>query len=305
MPCREMLENTRLLDEAIDVHSSGEQLLLSFKKRGAYDLAVLNYFGFNRRNLLIASAIAKKIVTNREPDNILAKGLRSKIKFVKPRAQVHDALQNLLLVECEEFDPSDLAIPRLTPPDFDLPARYIALQVSSGNPQIVYKNWPLAHWEQFLAELTRRKPEAKLVLLGNEHDVKPAERLKQKLGDRLICLANETTITQAMQVLSHCELFIGPDSGLMHLAAAFGKPTFTLWGASSEKLYGYEQFNASLHRCVRAATDCFPCNAWQEPNQRKTRAPESCPDFACMKQLGASEVSEEYFKFVSSLPNAR
>lgn len=305
MPCREMLENTQLLDEVIDVHSGGGQLLLSFKKRGAYDLAVLNYFGFNRRNLLLASAVAKQIVTNREPHSILATGLRSKIKFVQPRAQVHDAVQNLLLAECEQFDLSDLAIRQLSAPAFSLPPRYIALQVSSGNPQILYKNWPIAHWEQFLADLARSEPGAKLVLLGNEHDVKLAQQLEQKLGDQLISLASKTTITQAMQVLSHCDMFIGPDSGLMHLAAAFGKPTFTLWGASSEKLYGYEQFDASRHRCVRAAVDCFPCNAWQEPNLRKTHAPENCPDFACMKQLGPAEVSEAYFKFVSSLPDVR
>jgi ADP-heptose:LPS heptosyltransferase len=296
------MENTGLPDEVIDVHSRSGQLLLSLKNRAKYDLAVLNYFAFNRRNLLLATALAAEIVTNRKPEDFLARRLSRKLKFVTPRPRMHDALQNLLLIGEEKFELNDLAIPVAPAPPFDLPEKYIALQVSSGNPQILYKNWPLENWETFLAEIARQDDTVRFVLLGNGHDLPLAARLQQKLGKNLISLAGKTSITQAMQVLSHSRLFIGPDSGLMHLAVAYGKPTFTLWGASSEQLYGYEQFDARLHRCVRAATDCYPCNAWIGANQRRTKSPEDCPDFACMKQLPAAEVSGQYFKFVSSLP---
>lgn len=302
MPCREMMENTGLLDELLDVHSGPGQLLLSLRKKNAYDLAVLNHFAFNRRNLLVASAIAAKIVTNKKTDDLLSRRMSGKISYIEPKGNVHDAVQNLLLTGQADFALSDLFIPALARPAFDLPARYTALQVSSGNPAIAYKNWPFENWLQLIALVQKQLPATRFVLLGNEHDLEFARKLQQRFGSTVISLAGKTSITQVMQVLSHCEMFLGTDSGLMHLAAALQKPTFSLWGPSSEKLYGYEQFDPQNHRCVRAATPCFPCNAWMDPNRTKARAPELCPDQACLKELRVQEVYQQYCKFVTSLP---
>jgi len=197
---------------------------------------------------------------------------------------------------------ADLEIPAMPKPGFDLPNQYIALQVSSGNPDIAYKNWPLAQWMDFLARIISAHPEKQFVLLGNENDVVLAQKLKNEFGSKIISLVAQTTITQAMQVLSHASMFMGPDGGLMHLAVAFGKPTFTIWGPSSDILYGYQQFDPVLHQCVRLNLDCFPCNAWIEPNQVKTKDPALCPDHACLMQLSAQEVFNRFAKYVNSLP---
>lgn len=296
MPCAEVLMNTGLLNEIIDARGKAQQAIASLKNLKRYDLAVLNYFACSKKNILTAKAVATRIVAN---GNISEeKG----IEHVQTRPGVHDAGQNLRLVGEHNFSLTDLSVPAMPRPEFDLPSKYVALQVSSGDPAIAYKNWPLDNWMKFLSMLFVKHPEKKFVLLGNQNDIPAAQQLQKEFGQKVLSLAGKTTITQAMQVLSNCDLFFGPDGGLMHLAVAFGKPTFTLWGPSSEKLYGYEQFDPKMHACVRLSLNCFPCNAWIEPNISKANDPAHCPDHACLVLLEPEEVFNRFTKFASTLP---
>lgn len=52
------------------------------------------------------------------------------------------------------------------------------------------------------------------------------------LGDRAVDLAGSLSLPEAAAVLARCALFIGNDSGLMHLSAAAGAPTLGLFGPS-------------------------------------------------------------------------
>lgn len=300
MPCRELMENTGLLNEVIDAQNKTRQALFSLKKMGRYELAVLNYFATHKKNLLTASLLAGEIISNRELNGIKNPGV--KINFITPVKKIHDAEQNLLLVGETGFELADLRIAVLEKPAFVLPGEYSTLQISSGNAGIFYKNWPLTHWMEFLALTLAKDPNRKFVLVGNESDIPLAGKLKEEFGASIISLAGQTTIKQVMQVLSHTKMFVGPDGGLMHLAVALNKPTFTIWGPSSEKLYGYEQFDPIMHKCVRLDLPCYPCNAWIDPNTSKTSAPELCPDHACMKQLGSKEVFDQFSTYLKSLP---
>lgn len=49
-------------------------------------------------------------------------------------------------------------------------------------------------------------------------------------------------------VLKHCRLFVGNDSGLMHIAAATGIPTLGLFGPSQDVVYGPWGLNGSVLR---------------------------------------------------------
>jgi ADP-heptose:LPS heptosyltransferase len=53
----------------------------------------------------------------------------------------------------------------------------------------------------------------------------------------LIDLVGNTDLLTAAAVLSRCALFIGNDTGLMHIAAAVGTPTLGLFGPSPVEHY--------------------------------------------------------------------
>jgi ADP-heptose:LPS heptosyltransferase len=54
---------------------------------------------------------------------------------------------------------------------------------------------------------------------------------------RLIDLMGRLDVLNAYACLMRCRIFIGNDSGLMHLAAAAGIPTLGLFGPTSERYY--------------------------------------------------------------------
>jgi heptosyltransferase-3 len=54
---------------------------------------------------------------------------------------------------------------------------------------------------------------------------------------RTIDLAGRLTLTEAAAALARCALYVGNDSGLMHLAAAAGTPTVGLFGPSPPEEY--------------------------------------------------------------------
>ena len=54
---------------------------------------------------------------------------------------------------------------------------------------------------------------------------------------RLIDLVGAVDLTTAAAALGRCALFVGNDSGLMHIAAAAGAPTLGLFGPSRPENY--------------------------------------------------------------------
>ena len=76
-----------------------------------------------------------------------------------------------------------------------------------------------------------------LVLLGNKADNRQAELVAGRVGLPCINLCGRTTLLQAAAVMDKMTLFLGNDSGLGHIAAAVGVPSFTLFGPGNPDRY--------------------------------------------------------------------
>jgi ADP-heptose:LPS heptosyltransferase len=102
-------------------------------------------------------------------------------------------------------------------------------------------NWRGKQWraERF-AELARRLtapdgplPAARVVVLAAAHERAQAEPLLAAFpARRVIDLIGRVDLLTAAAVLQRSALFIGNDTGLMHIAAASGVPTLGLFGPS-------------------------------------------------------------------------
>jgi lipopolysaccharide heptosyltransferase III len=102
-------------------------------------------------------------------------------------------------------------------------------------------NWRGKQWhaERF-AELARRLTAADGLLPGARIAVMAAAHERGQAGPllaavppaRLIDLVGRTDLLTAAAVLRRCAMFIGNDTGLMHIAAASGTPTLGLFGPS-------------------------------------------------------------------------
>jgi ADP-heptose:LPS heptosyltransferase len=301
-PCEEIFKEIDLLDELIICKSRSNQLKHSLKMFFKYDKAYINYFAANRINLLAAAICSKRIFINRKLNSVLFKLFSFKVNYIEPVKNIHDAQQNInLLDDTALVSLSDFQIKLPEKQNQIFPYQFIAVQISAANNDQTYKNWPANHWVNFLKNLKEHYPEKNIVLLGAKSEVEIAAKIEKELNSKVNSLVGKTNIKEAIHILNQAELFIGLDSGLLHLAVVLGKPTFSIWGPSSISLYGYERFS-SMHKCVSLNLSCGPCSAWINANHDKAVSPELCPDHACIQQLMPQDVFNKFNEYLNLLP---
>nr|WP_328702587.1 glycosyltransferase family 9 protein [Belnapia mucosa] len=108
-------------------------------------------------------------------------------------------------------------------------------------------NWDRKVWpaDRFVALFERLSapdgplPGARAAILGGPgaQEAAMAAPVLAALGDRAVDLVGRIALPEAAAVLARCALFVGNDSGLMHLSAATGTPTLGLFGPSRVEEY--------------------------------------------------------------------
>lgn len=70
--------------------------------------------------------------------------------------------------------------------------------------------------------------------------------------DKRIDLVGRLSLLETAACLKQCKVFIGNDSGLMHMAAAVGTPTIGLFGPSDDRMYApYCPPETPIHQVIR------------------------------------------------------
>ena len=143
--------------------------------------------------------------------------------------------------------------------------RQAELLVPPGPPVLAIgpaANWRGKQWrgERF-ATLAQRLtapdgilPAGRIAVLAAAHERAQAEPvLTAGPSERLIDLVGRTDLLTAAAVLRRAALFIGNDTGLMHIAAASGVPTLGLFGPSPVAQYApWGRYTAIAHTAIPA-----------------------------------------------------
>jgi heptosyltransferase-2 len=131
---------------------------------------------------------------------------------------------------------------------------------------------PAKRWPYFrdLAE----KIGAQIVLLGSRNDAQAAAAIPGKN------LVGETTLDEAIRLIAGAAAVVSNDSGLMHVAAALGRPQVALFGSSSPE---HTPPASAKTRVLWLRLECSPCFA------------RECPlgHFRCMRDLSVERVLAE------------
>jgi heptosyltransferase-3 len=99
--------------------------------------------------------------------------------------------------------------------------------VMSLGTKVPVKDWGEENWAKLLALLDI--PDATLVLLGAADEWERSEKLGTRWAGGCVNLCGKTSPRVSAAVLERCRLFIGHDSGPMHLASVVGVPTIGLF----------------------------------------------------------------------------
>ncbi|WP_181297926.1 lipopolysaccharide heptosyltransferase II [Pseudomonas sp. Q2-TVG4-2] len=120
------------------------------------------------------------------------------------------------------------------------------------------KRWPAEHFAK-VAEAKIREG-WQVWLFGSKNDHAVGETIRQRLipglREEALNLAGETSLAEAIDLLSCAEAVVSNDSGLMHVAAALGRPLVSVYGSTSP---AFTPPLSEQVEVVRLGLDCSPC----------------------------------------------
>jgi heptosyltransferase-2 len=144
------------------------------------------------------------------------------------------------------------------------------------------KQWPATHFAA-LADILHRQG-FQTFLLGSKKDSVIAETIRTQAAMRNpdaapVNLCGKTTIPEAIDLLTLTSGVVSNDSGLMHVAAAIGRPLVALYGSTVSSI------NPPLMPRAIVLERTLPCR----PCFQRT-----CPlgHLDCLNLIGAAEVAE-------------
>jgi heptosyltransferase-2 len=156
---------------------------------------------------------------------------------------------------------------------FDIQGSYIVL--CPGAEYGPAKRWP--YFPEFSRQLN-----SEIVVLGSSSEKVAAENIHGKN------LVGKTTLDEAIDLIAGAAAVVSNDSGLMHVAAAAGRPLVALFGSSSPE---HTPPQSDAARVLWLKVECSPCFE------------RVCPlgHFKCMNDLAVERVLEALRSLPGSL----
>ena len=124
------------------------------------------------------------------------------------------------------------------------------------------KRWPSPYFSELIRSLSRGgAPRA--VLVGDRSESSLLEEIAVRTGLRVPLLPGRIPLDLLPLALSRAILFIGNDSGPLHMAALSGTPTLSFFGSSDPRRTG-PFGEATRNHVMREPLPCSPCGDFRK-----------------------------------------
>ncbi len=159
--------------------------------------------------------------------------------------------------------------------------------------------WPFERYAELCDEIIT-KHNAKIIFTGipEENDLIKSIQEKMEHKDKSINAAGQISLNQLFYLMTKCRLFIGNDSGPMHIAAAQGIKTLGLFGPNLPARFGpYGKGNIGLYKGYNCQySPCINVHKGQVPD---CLYPRNSNDYQkCMKNISVDDAMKEVEKIV-------
>jgi lipopolysaccharide heptosyltransferase II len=303
----DLYREQRICNRLIEYDSNGEHAGFSGRERLAralraekFDAALLLQNAFDAAWIAWRAGIPRRIGYGRDGRSLL---LSEAVKVprageIPPHEKFYylellrrigwlDALAEVPLIQLEVSEPRRRRGAEILLEEGARPhAKRIAL--GAGAAFGAARCWPAERFAEAANRLAEQV-DADVVLLGTANEAAVSSAIAQKLRKRAIDLTGKTTIAELPGVLSQCHLFIGNDSGVMHVAAAVGLAVVGIFGPTDPNGTAAVTPRFSM---VREKAYCSPCFLRRCPTDHRCMthiAPETVTA-AASRWLTAAEV---------------
>jgi heptosyltransferase-1 len=162
-----------------------------------------------------------------------------------------------------------------------------SIAIHSGTSQkTLYKRWMPIQYAQ-LADRLVRELKATVIFTWGSEELAWVEGIRKEMKESSILGPRTESLTQLGEVYRHCDLYIGGDTGPMHIASLMGIPVVVIYGPTDPIVN--EPFGE--HKKVRKEVGCNPCRN------------RSCKELTCLKMITVDDVFKATEEILSATPH--
>jgi lipopolysaccharide heptosyltransferase I len=248
-------------DFALDFHGIIKSGMISFlsrsPKRIGYDRKSTKEGNFLFSNIKVK--LPKEKISRYQRNFALLKGLGLEVKDFDARLHIPQRDKEYI----ESF------LVRLNPP-----LRRPSIAIHAGtNPKAVFKRWMPSHYAQ-LADRLIRELGASIIFTWGPGELESVEAIRKEMRGQSILGPETESLTQLGELFKHCDLYLGGDTGPMHIASLMGTPVVVIYGPTDPVFHE----PLGRHQKVRKEVGCNPCRN------------RSCKDLKCLKIITIDDV---------------
>jgi ADP-heptose:LPS heptosyltransferase len=147
----------------------------------------------------------------------------------------------------------------------------------------------LRKWDKYdlLATFLHQQKKMDILFIGDKNDVSEIEVIQQKLSFNTYNIAGKFNLAEFAALVSKATIYVGNESGPLHIAAVSGAPTLGLYGPGEPFVfYPWSEKSSYLHHVL----ECNPCDQIHCVH----------PENPCIKRIQLSEVINKIEVLISS-----
>lgn len=120
---------------------------------------------------------------------------------------------------------------------------------------------PYKRWEPYryavVADHIIEDNGAQIIFTWADHELEMVKEIMGLMKHKAVTAPETDNLCQLAEIFRHCDLYLGSDTGPMHLAAFAGIPVVALFGPTDHIVN--EPYVFTPHIIIRKETDCSPC----------------------------------------------
>jgi ADP-heptose:LPS heptosyltransferase len=168
------------------------------------------------------------------------------------KLSLEDSLPRIRLSDAQMGEARQLLLREGVDPELE---RLVVIFPGASNE---IRMWPAEHFA-VLASRISETYKARILICGAPSDRETQEAVAARVSAPVVRLAGRTDLLHLAAILNYSALYIGNESGPLHVAAAVGTPTLCILGGGHFGRF-YPYGDPQRHRVVFEELECFQCN---------------------------------------------